>query len=165
MAFAFNYPVPIIETNIRTVYIHFFFDDHGQIHDKELMPLIEKTLDKENPRDWYYALMDYGVMLKKTIGNVNKKSRHYTKQSTFKGSNREQRAKILHFITEKPASFKKIIAMITKDAHKNPGDVIKKTENNILALEQEGFIKKVKAVYYIHGSNTTTKQIKHVTRS
>jgi len=74
LAFAFNKAMPIIETNIRTVYIHFFFKDHGEIHDKEILELIEKTLDHENPREWYYALMDYGVMLKKTVGNLNKRT-------------------------------------------------------------------------------------------
>ena len=29
--------------------------------DREILPLVAQTLDQENPRDWYYALMDYGV--------------------------------------------------------------------------------------------------------
>ncbi len=68
MAFAYNKPYPVIETNIRTVYIHFFYGDKfGQIDDKELLPLTEKTLPrvasaKWGAREWYYALMDYGVM-------------------------------------------------------------------------------------------------------
>ena len=150
MAFAFNIAVPIIETNIRTVYIHFLpalsklegFKDQSKIHDKEILGLVEKTLDMKNPREWYYALMDYGVMLKKTVGNVNKKSKHYSKQSKFKGSNRELRAKILHLITLKPATF----AMVSK---KIDGDA-EKILLNVKSLEQEGFIKKMKSVYYIY---------------
>ncbi|MDQ3014324.1 MAG: A/G-specific adenine glycosylase, partial [bacterium] len=59
MAFAFNKPFPIIETNIRTVYIHFFYNQHhGQIHDKEILALVEKTMPGETsakggPREWY----------------------------------------------------------------------------------------------------------------
>lgn len=150
MAFAFNKPFPIIETNIRTVFIHFFLaspeppeaKEGKKFHDNELMPLILKTLDTNNPREWYYALMDYGVILKKTIGNVNTRSKHYTKQSSFKGSNRELRAKILHFITAQPASFKKIVSTLEADQEK--------ITNNLIALQEEGFIKKEKSVYYIY---------------
>jgi A/G-specific adenine glycosylase len=146
MAFAFNKPIPIIETNIRTVFIHFFFKGHGNVHDKEILEFVKKTLPEKNPREWYYALMDYGVMLKKTIGNLNTKSKHYTKQSTFKGSNRELRSKILHFITEKPRTKVSILKALQNEPQK--------IEQNLLALEQEGFIKKQKAVYCINESTT-----------
>ena len=63
-AFAFNKEVVFIETNIRTVFIDSFFRDKENVTDKELLPLITMTLDQENPREWYYALMDYGVFLK-----------------------------------------------------------------------------------------------------
>ncbi len=102
MAFAFNKPVPIIETNIRTVYLHEFFKDKKDVGDEKLMPLIKQTLDKKNPREWYYALMDYGVMIKKNHGNANRLSKHYTTQSKFVGSNREVRGAILKALVQKP---------------------------------------------------------------
>src|SRR6185436_4334664 len=68
-AFAFNMPTIFIETNIRAVFIHFFFQHKTDITDKELLPLVAQTVDQTNPREWYYALMDYGVMLKKTAKN------------------------------------------------------------------------------------------------
>ncbi len=89
MAFAWNKPVVVIETNIRTVFIHSFFKDEKDVHDKDILPLIEKTLDTKKPRDWYYALMDYGTMLKKTQINPSRRSKHYSKQSPFKGSNQD----------------------------------------------------------------------------
>lgn len=97
MNFAYNQPAPYLETNVRTVYLHFFFDDASckAIDDKEILPLVIKTMDKENPREWFYALLDYGVMLKKTVGNLNRKSKTYTKQSPFEGSARQARAKAL----------------------------------------------------------------------
>ncbi len=98
LAFAYNIPTVVIETNIRTVFIHCFFEDRRDIHDKEILPLIKKTLDRDNPREWYFALMDYGAMLKKTLPNPGRRSRHYTRQSAFKGSNREQRSKILKYL-------------------------------------------------------------------
>jgi A/G-specific adenine glycosylase len=144
LAFAFNKAVPIIETNIRTVYIHHFFPkDHGQIHDKEILELVAKTLPKEKDkekleiRDWYYALMDYGVHLKKTVGNLNQKSKHYTKQSTFKGSNRELRAGILRAITEKPQTEKEILHCLKDQKIQAESS---KIDQIIMKLTDEGFI-------------------------
>lgn len=99
-AFAYNVPTIFIETNIRTVFIHSFFKDKHDISDKELMPLVRASLDQDNPREWYYALMDYGVYLKKKYPNPNRKSKHYTKQSKFEGSDRQIRGVILRELTQ-----------------------------------------------------------------
>ena len=93
IAFAYNKPISMIETNIRRVYIHHFFSDEENVHDKDLLPIIEQTLDGMNPRIWYWALMDYGSQLPKLAKfNPNTQSKHYTKQSQFKGSMREMRS-------------------------------------------------------------------------
>ena len=99
MAFAYNQAVPIIETNIRTVYLHHFFPSQTDVADTEIMCLIESTLDQQNPREWYWALMDYGSHLKKTVGNQNNRSKSYTKQSTFRGSDREIRGAIIRALS------------------------------------------------------------------
>ncbi|MGD0820078.1 MAG: A/G-specific adenine glycosylase [Desulfomonilia bacterium] len=95
LAFAFNKPVVFIETNIRRAYIYYFFKDRIDIKDSEILPLVEATLDHGNPRHWYYALMDYGAMLKKQGANPNQKSAHYTKQAPFAGSDRQVRGAII----------------------------------------------------------------------
>lgn len=99
--FAFDRPIPFIETNIRTVFIHFFFADQVVVSDRQIMDLVERTMDREHPRHWFYALMDYGVMLKKSVGNLNRKSRSYTRQSRFAGSDRELRGKILQVLLDR----------------------------------------------------------------
>ena len=99
-AFAYNKPTVFIETNIRTVFIYIFFKNNDVVHDKELFPLVQELLDEKNPRDWYYALMDYGVMLKKKFGNFSRLSAHYTRQSRFEGSDRQLRGKILAVLLE-----------------------------------------------------------------
>lgn len=95
LAYAYNLPVVYIETNIRTVYIHHFFENRSDVSDKELLPFIENALFTENPRQWYWALMDYGTHLKKEVGNISMRSKHYKKQSAFKGSLRQLRGQIL----------------------------------------------------------------------
>lgn len=116
-AFAFNRPTIFIETNIRAVFIHFYFNGKDAIADKDIIPLIEASVDHNNPREWYYALMDYGVMLKKSLVNPSRKSKHYTKQSKFEGSDRQIRGMILKILTNsaEPVSQEKIMSTINKD--------------------------------------------------
>ena len=106
MAFAYNQPVSIIETNIRTVYLHHFFPKQSNISDTELLRLIAVTMDTKNPREWYWALMDYGAYLKKELGNQNARSKHYQKQSTFKGSDRQIRGAILRALSQNKCTLK-----------------------------------------------------------
>ncbi len=89
--YAFNKPYPFIETNVRAVYIHHFFatpsplrggvkggvasnnnisspkKTGGLVNDTDILPLVETTLDRTNPREWFWALMDYGTYLKKNV--------------------------------------------------------------------------------------------------
>jgi len=102
MAFAYNAPTVMIETNIRAVFIHFFFPKSKKVPDTKLLPLIEKYMDREKPREWYNALMDYGAMLKATVPNPSRKSKHHTKQSKFNGSMRQIRGAIIRLYTENP---------------------------------------------------------------
>ena len=97
-AFAFNKPSVFLETNIRTVLIHHFFNDARSVHDERLLPLAEMLLDRKNPRKWYSALMDYGTMLKKKYGNAARRSASYKKQSRFEGSKRQKRGMILKML-------------------------------------------------------------------
>jgi A/G-specific adenine glycosylase len=100
-AFAFNQPTVIIETNISRVFIHFFFPNRNGVKDKEILPLVERTLDIRSPRTWYHALMDYGAMLKNEEHNPNRRSAHYNRQPPFRGSNREIRGLILRTLLKK----------------------------------------------------------------
>lgn len=96
--FAFNKATIFIETNIRTVFLYFFFRRRKRVADKEILPIIEQTLDRRNPRDWYYGLMDYGVKLKAAGVRLNQKSAQYRKQAPFKGSQRELRGAALRLL-------------------------------------------------------------------
>jgi len=95
LAFAFGRPVVLIETNIRSVFLHRFFEGEDGVSDSRIAPLVEATLDREDPRTWYYALMDYGVEIKRVFGNPNARSAHYAKQSPFADSNRRIRGSLL----------------------------------------------------------------------
>lgn len=97
-AFAWDSPEVFIETNIRAVFLHHFFAGRSSVSDSQLMPFVENALDKKNPREWYYALMDYGTMLKKANKNPSRASAHHVKQSKFEGSVRQTRGKIVKLL-------------------------------------------------------------------
>ncbi|MGB8219531.1 MAG: A/G-specific adenine glycosylase [Methanoregula sp.] len=139
-AFAFNLPVVFIETNIRRVFIHFFFPGTEAVTDKEILPLVERALDRENPHVWYWALMDLGTDLKKRVPNPNRKSTGYTKQAPFEGSDRRIRGMILKFLIGKsPVRENAILDHVREE----PARV----NRLLLALEKEGFIRKSRAGY------------------
>ncbi len=131
-AFVHNKPVAFIETNIRRVYIHFFFKDREAVVDKEILPLVEATVDHKNSREWYYALMDYGALLAKTQVNPNRRSKHYAKQSKFEGSDRQIRGRILKELMPGPKAKGDLVTSL--------GVAIGKCEEIIQRLADEGFI-------------------------
>jgi len=101
LAYAFNQPAIFVETNVRTVYFEHFFPDGNKVDDKELRKMMAQTIDSENPREFYWALMDYGTWLKKQGAGRLQQSRHYKKQSALKGSVREVRGQIVKVLTAK----------------------------------------------------------------
>jgi len=137
-AFAFNQPTAFIETNIRRVYLHFFFPRRRAVPDTALLPLIAKTLDRKNSHEWYYALMDYGAMLgavQKGKKNPNRRSKHYTRQSRFEGSDRQLRGKIIALMLDEKQMSEKILAEKLTASTKR----IKKV---VASLIVEGFLDK-----------------------
>jgi len=126
MAFAYNQPITLIETNVRAVFLYHFFPGKRQVADSKLLPLIEKTLDKEQPRIWYSALMDYGATLKRLLPNPSRQSQHHTKQSKFEGSLRQTRGEILRVLSNHSIlSQKQLFAKLQT-----------KMDNHLPALEQ-----------------------------
>lgn len=134
-AFAFNRPTVFLETNIRSVFIFFFFEKKKKVLDQDILRLVEKTLDKKNPKEWYSALMDFGAFLKKEFPNPNRKSKHYSKQSKFEGSNRQMRGLLLKLLSKTKGLTEKQI----RDELKLGSKEIKMNLEN---LKKEGFITK-----------------------
>ena len=123
-AFAFDLPGVYLETNVRTVFLHHFFPHVPGVPDRELVPLVRTACpcapvdageraeaeedgrlryalpadERDTPRSWYYALLDYGAQLKKEIPNPSRRSAGYTRQSRFEGSRRQKRAKIVRIL-------------------------------------------------------------------
>lgn len=109
-AFAFNLHGVYLETNVRTVFLHELYPQAEGVPDSELVPLVELTCPASiagaadaaatelTPRSWYYALLDYGAYLKKTIPNPSRRSKSHVKQTRFEGSHRQKRAELLRVL-------------------------------------------------------------------
>ncbi|HOI12291.1 MAG TPA: A/G-specific adenine glycosylase [Methanoculleus sp.] len=139
-AYAFNMPVVYVETNIRRIFIHFFFQDREGVRDDEVLPLVERAVDRENPREWYSALMDYGTVLKKRTANPNRRSASYSRQSRFEGSDRQVRGRILALVlAEGTVTEEQVILRLSEE----PGRV-----RRILGdLAREGFVAESEGAY------------------
>ena len=105
-AFAFDLPATYLETNVRTVFLHELMPDAEDVPDSVLRPLVEQacppdaTDPEDDPRTWYYALLDYGAHLKRTLPNPSRRSRSHVRQSRFEGSRRQKRAELVRILLE-----------------------------------------------------------------
>ncbi len=140
MVYAFNRPVPFIETNVRAVYFHCFFADESKVSDAALLPLITETMDQENPREFYRALMDYGAWLKKHTKSSNAKSIHYKKQSKFSGSVREVRGRIVRLLGE---------GDLTRDALADMAAADERFEPALNSLVKDGLVTQTDSVFHL----------------
>ncbi len=113
--YAFNQPTVFIETNVRTVYFYHYFPDGELVHDKQLAEVVGATLDHDHPREFYWALMDYGSWLKKQKAGRIQQSVHYKKQSALVGSVREVRGQILRVLATGDMTLDQLQQAVTID--------------------------------------------------
>ena len=148
LAFAFDIGLPLIETNVRTVFIHHLFPRaRRKITDAELLPLVELSLEGKSARHWYAALMDYGTRLKTELGTtktkVHKKSATYVRQSKFEGSTRQLRAAILRRVLaagEEGISVQELERIFAHSPHPVRA-AVKSLENDGLAHGADGIVR------------------------
>jgi A/G-specific adenine glycosylase len=131
--FTFNIPVAFIETNIRRVFLHCFFPEGEEVTDREIFPLVRETMDHEDPRTWFWALMDYGAYLGKKTGNPNRRSSHYRRQPAFSGSDRQVRGMILKILVGEGG-------IHPDELCKRAGGDPERVSRLMRSLEKEGFI-------------------------
>lgn len=120
MTYAYNQPVPFVETNVRTVYLHHFFVDETEVTDAQIRDILQKTLPPNSPREFYWALMDYGTHLKAAGVRNNAKSRHYKKQSALEGSLRQMRGQIVRDLTARDLAITELLDRYGDDARFAP---------------------------------------------
>lgn len=145
LAFAYNKPVIIVETNIRTVVFHYCVREKGRIEDGVVHSFVEKMLCYAvghgiSPRVFYSAMMDYGSYLKSSGVRVNTLSQHYVKQKSFDGSVRQARGTLLRFlvVADKGVSEKKLECL-----------EVQRIKEGLSGLVADGLVEKRGKYYYL----------------
>ena len=95
--FAFGSAEPFLDTNIRRVYLFFFFPGEDDVPDSRIMEVARRAVWTEDPREWGYALFDYGA-IELRDRTINRRSRHYSRQLAFEGSFRSFRTQALRHV-------------------------------------------------------------------
>ncbi|HTY08297.1 MAG TPA: ArsR family transcriptional regulator, partial [Candidatus Edwardsbacteria bacterium] len=130
LAYAYNRPVAYLETNIRAVLLHHCFVGRAKVDDRRLLPLAERVLDRDHPRCWHSALMDYGTWLKQQQPRAARAGAR--RQGRFEGSNRQLRGMIVRSLTRRSMS----LAQLAREI-KRPRSII---GSNLRSLRQEGLV-------------------------
>jgi len=132
LVYSYNEPHLFIETNVRTVYINCFFADQEVVTDAEILTKLKQTIDSDNPREFYWGLMDYGTYLKKQGKGALSKSKSYKKQSKFAGSPRQLRGKVIKILSEKDSTPVDVLDRSIQDS---------RLSDVLIQLETEGMIR------------------------
>lgn len=148
LAFAWECPAIYVETNVRSVVLHELLGDRVDVLDCEVRTLVSAAMDEAirqhlSPRGWYYALLDYGAYLKRTLPNPSRRSKHHTRQSRFEGSHRQRRAWLLRAVLASPGllagEYARDLGVAERSAGREPP-----TEGEVLAILEslagEGFL-------------------------
>lgn len=158
--FAFNEPLTMIETNIRAAFIHHFasgftgsalrsLGEAGSIHDKQILPLAQKAAEGQDPREWHWALMDYGAHLKRSGVRNNSRSAHYTRQSKFEGSLRQVRGAIVRALHHGPRTPGSLIMDLRNPYIRNVRLTRSNIEKALTGLARDGLIVKEKGKWRV----------------
>ena len=162
-AFAFDLHAVYLETNVRAVFLHELFPGEEGVSDRSLVPLVRATCPADagdpddDPRTWYYALLDYGAYLKRTVPNPSRRSRAHARQSRFEGSHRQKRAELLRVLLAHRddaaggADFDTVreeLARAEAKAGRSPIDA--SVVRGLLAeLESEGFCREAEGIWRV----------------
>jgi len=146
LVYSFNIPQAFLETNIKAALIHEFFPHEEAVQDAQLLELSRQLMSLEDPRTWFYALVDYGVEIKKTYGNPTRKSKTYQKQSRFEGSLRQVRGSLIRCLLKNPGIERE---NLKRAVEKDLGFETLYYEEALNKLLSEGLVSEKAQAYYL----------------
>ena len=140
--FSFGSAEPFLDTNIRRVYLFFFFPGEDDVPDTRIMEIARRAIWTEDPREWGYALFDYGA-IELRDRTINRRSRHYSRQSAFEGSFRSFRTQALrHVLAQEDASISKSDLEEFLARRLANGDHPYTSQEVVAALVQDGLLRR-----------------------
>lgn len=154
--FAYNIAEVVLETNIRRAIMHWFFPQQEGVGDELVRKRVEQTMDRQNPRQWYWALMDYGYWLKFQVSNPNRRSMAYRHQASFAGSNRQLRGAIIRVLSRNKQL--RVQALLQKlrqdlgvvaDSSEDRWSMVERAKQNLETLRGEGMLMCERGYWYL----------------
>lgn len=110
LVFAYKKDLAMVDTNIRKIITHFFFDDVLQ-DEKNIEDIAQRLLPLGKSWEWHQALMDYGALHEKELRSTNIKKSYIL---PFKKTNRYFRGRILDLVREQSFQEKALISVMEK---------------------------------------------------
>ena len=139
--FAFGSAEPFLDTNIRRVYLFFFFPGEDDVSDSRIMEVARQAVWIDDPREWGYALFDYGATEPRDR-TINRRSRHYSRQSAFEGSFRSFRTQALrHVLAQEDATISRMELEQFVGTLLENGDFSYTPQEVVSALVQDGLLR------------------------
>lgn len=137
--FAYNMDLPLVDTNIRKIITHFFFEDVAQ-KEKVIEATAHNILPKGKSWEWHQALMDFGAL---ELSKLLPTARRTKGKILFKDTNRFIRGKIIDVLREGTYPERKLLAKLL-DLTKRDEEILIK---NLQLLVKEGLISVLNGKY------------------
>lgn len=142
LVFAYKKDIACVDTNIRKIITHFFFDDKPQ-KDSVIQQTADRLVPTGKSWEWHQALMDYGSLEMKDVKYqmINSKK----KSVPFRQTNRFYRGRIIDMLREKNYPEMNIIGNIHNQYKKQEHEI----QSIINGLIQDGLVERKKDMLFL----------------
>lgn len=133
LVFAFQKDVAMVDTNIRQIITHFFFNGRQQ-KEKTIQDIADQLVPPGNAWAWHQALMDYGALelvRKKSAGKSDA-----TQNVPFRETNRFYRGRVMDRLRESAVFEKQLVRDFSKSFRKPPSYI----RSIITSLMKDGLV-------------------------
>ena len=136
LVFAHNDDLAAVDANVRRVLTH-ELGLPGDLGDTDLQEVADAVLPRGRSRDWHNALMDYGslVLTARVTGIAPR-----TRQTTFEGSRRQKRARLLRRLLDEGPQPLTDLAVALELPLGETADLVERLRRDGLVSEDRGTV-------------------------
>lgn len=138
LVFAYRQNVACVDTNIRQIIAHYFFDEKPQ-KPSVIQDIADQLVPKGKAWEWHQALMDYGAI---ELSKLNRPERSRRTSIPFRESNRFYRGRIIDRLREGDVREDSLI----KEFQTKYGKSQEFTRIILTGLERDGLLSRVHGV-------------------
>lgn len=142
LVFAYKKDVAMVDTNIRQIITHFFFDDEVQ-SEKTIQEIADQLVPKGKSWEWHQGLMDYGAANNAQF--IMNNAQYKKTNIPFRESNRFYRGRIMDLLREREWKEEELIQELIQTYDK-PKEFFEKI---IQGLEKDGLIQQIDTAFIL----------------